>query len=138
MNNQRRTHTMIKTLTATAIVAAAVLVGSPAAATDECYTGQYQGAPIEVCPPPIPDPTNCYTGWYQGAPQEVCMPTGWVPGADWTFNGQPLVIHVSKDYVAPVVVDVVVVAPMVAAPTVAKVVRAVWAPETVRQAEPRA
>ena len=127
---------MYKTLTITAIIAAAALVASPAAATDECYTGEYQGAPASQCPPPIPDPTNCYTGWYQGAPEEACMPTGWVPPTDWTFNGEPLVIHVSKDYVAPVAVDVVV-APMMAAPAVAKVVPAVWAPETVRQAEPR-
>ena len=127
---------MYKTLTATIIFAAAsIAAGAPASAETECYTGTYQGAPIEVCPPPIPDPTNCYTGWYQGAPQEVCMPTGWVPGADWTFNGEPLVIHVSKDYVAPVVDEVVV--KVVEAPTV-KTERKVWAPETVRQAEPRA
>jgi hypothetical protein len=122
-----------------AILAGTVLtfVGStPAGAQEtqnECYTGWYQGAPIEVCPPTIPDPTNCYTGWYQGAPQEVCMPTG------WTFNGQPLVIHVSKDYVAPVtVVEVAVAAPVersgIAAANIPSVPKA---PETVRQAEPR-
>ena len=129
---------MIKTLTTTAIIAASALVASPAAATGECYTGEYQGAPIEVCPPPIPDPTNCYTGRYQGAPQEVCMPTGWVPDADWTFNGEPLVIHVSKDYVAPVVVvPAEVVAPVVAVIEHDLSPVAVRAPETVRQAEPR-
>jgi len=121
----------ITTIITGTIIAASVLVASPASATTECYTGIYLGLPIEVCPPPIPDPTNCYTGWYQGAPQEVCMPTGWVPEADWTFNGLPLVIHVSKDYVAPVaVVEVAVAAEVVAE-------RKVWAPETVRQAEPR-
>ena len=128
----------LTTITASITIAASVLVSSPASATDECYTGTYQGAPIEVCPPPIPDPTNCYTGWYQGAPQEVCMPTGWVPEADWTFNGQPLVIHVSKDYVAPVADEVapVEVAVVVEAPVVGAE-REVWAPETIRQAEPR-
>ena len=127
---------MIKTLTTAAIIAASALVASPAAATDECYTGEYQGAPIEVCPPPIPDPTNCYTGWYQGLPQEVCMPTGWVPEADWTINGEPLVVHVSKDYIAPVVVDVIV-AQSTATPAAPGPATAPRSPETVRQAEPR-
>ena len=135
---------MYKTLTAGVIIVAAALVASPAAATDECYTGTYQGAPIEVCPPPIPDPTNCYTGWYQGLPQEVCMPTGWVVLPSDMINGEPLVIHVSKDYVAPVVE--VVVAPndvievrsnATEAPAIGST-REAWAPETVRQAEPRA
>ena len=62
------------------------------------------------------------------------MPTGWVPPTDWTFNGLPLVIHVSKDYVAPVTVVEVAVA--TGAPVVVAE-RKVWAPETVRQAEPR-
>jgi len=127
---------MIKTLTTTAIIAASALVASPAAATGECYTGEYQGAPIEVCPPPIPDPTNCYTGRYQGAPQEVCMPTGWVPDADWTIDGEPLVIHVSKDYVIPDAVDVIVAQPTVA-PASPVPATAPRSPETVRQAEPR-
>ena len=132
---------MYKTLTAGVIIVAAALVASPAAATDECYTGTYQGAPIEVCPPPIPDPTNCYTGWYQGLPQEVCMPTGWVVLPSDTINGEPLVIHVSKDYVAPVVVDVVLATTATTAttaPTVAlEPTMAPRSPETVRQAEPR-
>jgi len=127
---------MNKTLTAALIAATATITYSTGASAEaECYTGWYQGAPIEVCPPPIPDPTNCYTGWYQGAPQEVCMPTGWVPDADWTFNGEPLVIHVSKDYVAPLVVEAV--APAITTVEHAPAPVAVRAPETVRQAEPR-
>lgn len=127
---------MYKTLTAALIAATAgIIVGAPASAETECYTGTYLGLPIEVCPPPIPDPTNCYTGTYQGAPQEVCMPTGWVPEADWTIDGEPLVIHVSKDYVAPEATPAI--SPAAVAPMTVEVVRAVWAPETIRQAEPR-
>ena len=132
---------MYKTLTAAIIIVASTTVAGQASAQTECYTGWYQGAPIDVCPPPIPDPTNCYTGWYQGAPQEVCMPTGWVPPTDWTFNGEPLVIHVSKDYVAPVADappnDVIEVrSNATAAPAIGSA-REAWAPETIRQAEPR-
>ena len=127
---------MNKTLTAALIAATATITYSTGASAEtECYTGTYQGAPIEVCPPPIPDPTNCYTGWYQGAPQEVCMPTGWVPEADWTIDGEPLVIHVSKDYVSSLVVEAV--APAIATVEHAPAPVEVWAPETVRQGEPR-
>jgi hypothetical protein len=86
------------------IAAATALVvmfgGDPASAQEaECYMGDYQGAPIEVCPQPEPDLTNCYWGDYQGVPIEVCMPTGWVPDPSWTYQGQPIVMHVSEDYV---------------------------------------
>ena len=130
---------MFKTLTATAIIVAASTVAGQASAQTDCYTVDYQGAPLEVCPPPIPDPTNCYTSDYQGAPIEVCMPTGWVP----TAFDEPPVIHNSKDYVAPVVE--VVVAPndvievrsnATEAPAIGST-REAWAPETIRQAEPR-
>jgi hypothetical protein len=29
------------------------------------------------------------------------MPTGWVPDPAWTYQGKPIVMHVSKDYVEP-------------------------------------
>jgi hypothetical protein len=94
------------------IVIIAVLIASlamyfVASAEEGCTTGDYQGAPVDICPVPIPDPTNCYTGDFQGAPIEVCMPTGWVPDPTWTYNDEPIVMHVSKDYVAPVVEEVV-------------------------------
>jgi hypothetical protein len=85
---------------------AALAVPAAAQADDttaECRTVDYQGAPLEMCPAQEPDPTNCYTGDYQGAPIEICMPTGWVPDPSWTTHqGEPIVMHVSKDYVAPV------------------------------------
>lgn len=71
-------------------------------AEEGCTIGEYQGAPIEMCPPQEPDPTNCYTGDYQGAPIEICMPTGWEPDPSWTYKGEPIQMHVSKDYVPPV------------------------------------
>jgi hypothetical protein len=98
---------MNKIIVATTI---AILAAVPAVAHAQdpdpatgCYTGDYQGAPIDVCPTPEPDPTNCYTGDYQGAPIEICMPTGWTPDPSWTYQGAPIVMHVSKDYVPPVV-----------------------------------
>jgi len=88
----------------TAALAAALLVApatTNAQETEGCETVDYQGAPLEMCPPQEPDPTNCYTGDYQGAPIEVCMPTDWEPDPSWTYQGKPIVMHVSKDYVAP-------------------------------------
>ena len=86
-----------------AIVLTALTFTSTASASDGCYTGDYQGAPIEICPEQEPDPTNCYTGEYQGAPIEVCMPTGSTLPEGSTFNGQPVVIQNSVNYVPPVV-----------------------------------
>lgn len=94
----------IRTVTITALAAAASIVAPAAAIAGDvpvvdCETVDYQGAPLEMCPEQAPDPTNCYTGDYQGAPIEVCMPTGWAPDPTWTYQGQPIVMHVSKDYV---------------------------------------
>ena len=72
---------MNKTLTAALIAATATITYSTGASAE----------------------TECYTGWYQGAPIEVCLPTGVVP----TSFDEPPLIHVSKDYVAPVVDEVV-------------------------------
>ena len=103
----------ITTITTGIIIAASALVSSPASAETDCYVGTYQGAPIEVC-----------------------MPTGaTLPQGTTMANGDPVVIHVSKDYVAPVVDEVAI--EVVDVPVV-KTERKVWAPETVRQAEPRA
>jgi len=87
----------------TAALAAALLVAPATTNAQEnaCEVVDYQGAPLEMCPPQEPDPTNCYTGDYQGAPIEVCMPTDWEPDPSWTYQGKPIVMHVSKDYVAP-------------------------------------
>lgn len=78
------------------MVAAAAVPFTASAQTDpaECYVGDYQGVPIDVCPTPEPDPTNCYWGDYQGAaPIEICMPTGWGPDPSWTYQGEPIVMH---------------------------------------------
>jgi hypothetical protein len=75
-------------------------------ATEGCTTVDYQGAPLEMCPPREPDPTNCYTGDYQGAPIEICLPTGEKLPEGSTYNGAPVVYHVSKDYVPPATVEV--------------------------------
>jgi len=102
----------MKTIITIAALAAAVLVAPTTTNAQEgCTTVDYQGAPLEMCPPVEPDPTNCYTGDYQGAPIEVCMPTGWVPDPTWTYQGEPIVMHVSKDYVAPVAEAPVVATP---------------------------
>lgn len=84
-------------------IAVAIIVAPATANAQEagCYTGEYLGLPIEVCPVPEPDPTNCYDGWYQGAPIEICLPTGEQLPEGTTYNGQPVEYHVSKDYVAP-------------------------------------
>lgn len=95
---------MRKLIIALAVVAASLSFGTGAPATAGCEIVEYQGAPIEVCPVPVPDPTNCYTGWYQGAPIEVCLPTGESLPEGSTFNGEPVVFHVSAEYVAPVAV----------------------------------
>lgn len=94
---------IIRTLTTAAIIAGALAVAAPAAADEGCTVGDYQGAPVEMCPVQEPDPTNCYTGDYQGAPIEICLPTGEQLPEGSTYNGEPVVYHVSKDYVAPVV-----------------------------------
>lgn len=86
-------------------------------AEEGCTTGEYQDAPIEICPQPEPDPTNCYTGDYQGAPIEICMPTGWTPDPAWAYQGEPIQMHESKDYVAPTTVpEVAVVSSHIAQP----------------------
>lgn len=102
-------------------LAAPVTAAAQEVDVNGCYVGDYQGVPIDVCPPPVPDPTNCYTGWYQGAPEEVCMPTGWEPDPTWTYNGEPIVMHVSKDYVPPTP-EPVEVAPVTTAAPAALVV----------------
>ena len=95
---------MIRTLIITTTTLASVIAfASPAAADEGCTIGDYQGAPIEMCPVREPDPTNCYTGDYQGAPIEICLPTGEQLPEGTTYHGEPVVYHVSKDYVAPVV-----------------------------------
>jgi hypothetical protein len=118
----------MKTIITAAALAAAVLVAPATVNAQEagCYIGDYQGAPVEICPEPIPDPTNCYTGDYQGAPIEICMPTGWQPDPSWTYQGKPIVMHVSKDYVAPVTETP---APVVTAPAPAPVVELTWLDE---------
>ena len=101
---------MNKAITFTAITALAIISAAGitnAEDTPECYTADYQGAPIDVCPEPVPDPTNCYTSWYQGATEEVCMPTGvtlpegttYHDGTPWA--GQPILIHNAAGYVPP-------------------------------------
>lgn len=78
-----------------AALAAALLVApatTNAQETEGCTTVDYQGAPLEMCPPQEPDPTNCYMGDYQGAPIEICMPTGWEPDPSWTYQGEPIVM----------------------------------------------
>lgn len=102
---------MTRSLIIAAALIAAVTSGAATAATEECTVVDYQGAPIEMCPPQEPDPTNCYTGDYQGVPIEICMPTGWVPDPTWTYQGKPIVMHVSKDYVASVVTAAPVITP---------------------------
>jgi hypothetical protein len=93
---------MIRTLTTAALLAASVLASADAATADDaCSTVDYQGAPLEICPEREPDPTNCYTGWYQGAPIEICLPTGEKLPEGSTYNGAPVVYHVSKDYTPP-------------------------------------
>ena len=82
--------TLITVTLATLVVAT---TATTATADQGCTTGTYQGAPVDICPAPIPDPTNCYTGWYQGAPIEVCMPTGATLPEGSTMNGLPVVIH---------------------------------------------
>ncbi len=103
-------------ITATLTLAATFAVVAPATADEGCTIGDYQGAPIEICPVREPDPTNCYTGDYQGAPIEICLPTGEQLPEGATYRGEPVVYHVSKDYVAPVVESTPVVesAPVVA------------------------
>lgn len=86
----------------TATLSGALLVSANTATADEgCTTVDYQGAPLEMCPPVEPDQTNCYTGDYQGAPIEICLPTDERLPAGTTYNGAPVVYHVSKDYVPP-------------------------------------
>jgi len=107
-------------------VAALVVVATPsnASAADGCETVDYQGAPVDVCPVPIPDPTNCYTGQYQGAPVEVCMPTGATLPEGSTIDGEPVVIHVAAEYVPPSDPPATTVAPAPApVPVVVDVVR---------------
>lgn len=85
----------MKTIFLAAVTATLIAVPATTHAQEsaECYTGEYQGAPIEICPEPERDPTNCYWGDYQGAPIEICMPTGWEPDPSWTYQGKPIVMH---------------------------------------------
>jgi hypothetical protein len=83
----------MKTLIAAITLLAAAIAVPSVGNAEECTTVDYQGAPLELCPPVEPDPTNCYLGDYQGAPIEVCMPTGWTPDPSWTFQGAPIVMY---------------------------------------------
>lgn len=69
----------------------------PQPTDDGCELVWFQGAPAKICDLE-PDPTNCYTGDYQGAPIEVCMPTGHTlpPGTIDRATGEPPIIHESK------------------------------------------
>ena len=71
---------MIRTLIITTTLASVLAFASPAAADEGCTIGDYQGAPIEIC-----------------------LPTGEQLPEGSTYRGEPVVYHVSKDYVAPVV-----------------------------------
>jgi hypothetical protein len=79
-----------------------------------CVTVDYQGAPADLCPEPVPDPTNCYTGDYQGAPIEVCMPTGQTLPEGTTIGGEPVVIHNATGYTPPAVEQ----SPQISAPSI--------------------
>lgn len=100
---------MNKTTITLAVALAATLIptGTHADTAGGCEVVDYQGAPLEMCPPVEPDPTNCYTGWYQGAPIEICMAPGvtlpegttYHDGTPWA--GQPVVIHDRTGHVRP-------------------------------------
>lgn len=114
---------------AVSIILAAGVVAVPVTAsaqTEGCTTVDYQGAPLEMCPPQEPDPTNCYWGDYQGAPIEICMPTGWVPDPTWTFKGEPIVMHDSTE---PVVATGLPPVPPTPAPAPAPAPQSTWLDE---------
>jgi hypothetical protein len=73
---------------------AALTFSGPAHADEEsCEVVDFQGAPIEVCPPPEPGPA-CWNGWFLGATIVVCgdeLPEGATYGFSTPWEGQPIV-----------------------------------------------
>ena len=158
MNNQRRTHTMIKTLTTTAIIAASALVASPAAAgRTECPEGFFYHTGTGECllgarpvvPPPAPPRPMIDDGviryedgvirYDRNCPEGYAFNPGYIGGTG--ERCEPVTIDVTAT-VAPVdetpeptVPALAPVSPP-AVPLVAPLA-APRPPETVRQAEPR-
>jgi hypothetical protein len=101
----------MKTVTRSLVVAtlglAALAFSGSAHADEGCDVVDFQGAPIEVCPPPDPGPV-CWLGWFLGATIVVCgdeLPEGATYHKNTPWAGQPIVaLPTAAADVAPVAV----------------------------------